>query len=77
MEAVYSHVVPVLRVAESIVQVLDHLLTRSNVGGWVHRVNGAALGVDVGEGREGTVGKVVVELVGVDKLGHRMLLDVL
>lgn len=43
------HVVPILGVTDSVVQVLDHCRTSSNVGSRVHRGNGAAFRVDVRE----------------------------
>lgn len=57
--------------------ILDHHLASGHVRGWVHRVNGAALRVDVAELRESALFKIVVELAGMDKLVHRVLLDIL
>lgn len=41
----------------------------------MHGINGATLGVDVGESWQGSLLKVGVELVGVDDLAHGILLD--
>lgn len=68
-------IAPVLGPTESIVQVLDHLLTRCHGTGWVHRVNGAALGVDVRERGQSTLFQIAVELVRVGEVIHRVVLN--
>lgn len=71
----YKGVIPVARIANCVVQVLNQLLTGCHVGGWVHGVYGAALRVDVGERRQSSLLEVFIELVGMDELGHGVLLD--
>lgn len=53
---------------------LDQLLTRGHVASWVHRVNGAALGVIVGELGQSSLLEIAVELVGVNQTVHRIVL---
>lgn len=71
----HLHVVPVRRVADSIIHVLNQLLTSRHVAGGVHRVDCAAFRVDVGEFRQSTFLKVAVELVSVDDAVHRIILN--
>jgi len=72
-----QRVLPVLRLTDCVVQVLDHLRTSGHVGRRVHGVDGAALWVDVAELWESTLLEVSVELVGGDKLVHVVVLNML
>lgn len=54
---------------------LEHLLAGCHGAGRVHRVNGAALGVDVREGGQSSLLKVGVELAGVCKAVHGIVLN--
>ena len=66
---------PVFRVPDSVVQVSDQLLPSSCVAERVHRVDGAAFGVVVGELGEGAVCDVRVEFGRVDDFRHGVVLD--
>lgn len=56
------HIIPILGVTDSVVKMLDHRGTSSKVGGRVHRVNRAALGVDVRELWQSSFFEISVEL---------------
>lgn len=75
MQEWYLRVVPVLGAAERIVKVLEHLLAGCHGAGRVHRVDGAALRVDVREGGQSALLKVGVELAGVRKAIHGIVLN--
>lgn len=53
----------------------DHLFTSSHVASRMHRVDGAALRVDVREGRQGSLLKIAVEFVRMDKSIHSIVLN--
>lgn len=71
----YSRFIPVLGLSDSIIQMLDELLTSCHIRGRVHRVDGAALGVDVTECRQGASLEIRVELICVHELVHGIVLD--
>lgn len=70
-----SPLLPVFRVPDSVVQVLNQLLPGSSVAERVHRIYRAALGIIVGEGGEGAVCDVRVEFGRVNDLRHGVILD--
>ena len=67
--------IPVLTLADRIVDVLDQRFAGRHVGEWMHGINCAALGIDPREGGKGASFDVFVEFVGVDEFVFCVVLD--